>query len=539
MRELAKGENAALTGLSIEIGVSADRPIDVCALLLSPTGQVRGDDDFVFYNQPGISGVALSGDVLHLDLGAVPAEVDRVICCASVDPDALPFDSAGALAATAAQLPAPPVFRFAFAAHHEERAVILFELYRRSGSWKIRAIGQGYDGGLAALATAHGVVVADEPTHTPTSPVAAPSTGAMGRGEPPGVAPPPPGTSEPERVFRVLTSIFEDAARSAAGYRSAVAFAEQRRERELESVLDDPRSRASGNPMRGPADDRYADLVGRASADHRRDVDVLARELAGLTPTLPAALAPWGAPAWRPGCISPSPGVRAGTLHLPEAPDLRVPLLLALPLRRPIWLDRSIPAVEPQDAFGASDPSTAIDGGPIAMARALVLRILAADPSIRLHLADPSGELMAALGHLLGPGRPVLGGPVATDRAERADLLRRLVERADLIQMARQGGALDALPDGGRPALLVITDVPTGFDPSELTHLRYLIRDGLTQVILIGAADGAGPAADILGASLRLAPGNGDAITDGWVGLPWTFTPDYGPTDFSSIVFNP
>ena len=40
-----------------------------------------------------------------------------------------------------------------------ERAVVLFELYRRDARWKVRAVGQGYDDGLAGLARDFGVTV--------------------------------------------------------------------------------------------------------------------------------------------------------------------------------------------------------------------------------------------------------------------------------------------------------------------------------------------------------------------------------------------
>jgi DNA polymerase-3 subunit epsilon len=37
---------------------------------------------------------------------------------------------------------------------------LLAEIYRRNGTWRLRAIGQGYDDGLAELAIRHGVTVA-------------------------------------------------------------------------------------------------------------------------------------------------------------------------------------------------------------------------------------------------------------------------------------------------------------------------------------------------------------------------------------------
>lgn len=40
-----------------------------------------------------------------------------------------------------------------------ERAVVLFEFYRRDSTWKVRAVGQGYDDGLTGLARDFGVTV--------------------------------------------------------------------------------------------------------------------------------------------------------------------------------------------------------------------------------------------------------------------------------------------------------------------------------------------------------------------------------------------
>ena len=40
-----------------------------------------------------------------------------------------------------------------------ERAVVLFEFYRRDATWKVRAVAQGYDDGRAGLARDFGVTV--------------------------------------------------------------------------------------------------------------------------------------------------------------------------------------------------------------------------------------------------------------------------------------------------------------------------------------------------------------------------------------------
>ncbi|HGC5878939.1 TPA: TerD family protein [Klebsiella pneumoniae] len=38
-----------------------------------------------------------------------------------------------------------------------ETAMIFGELYRHGAEWKFKAVGQGFAGGLAALATQHGI----------------------------------------------------------------------------------------------------------------------------------------------------------------------------------------------------------------------------------------------------------------------------------------------------------------------------------------------------------------------------------------------
>ena len=40
-----------------------------------------------------------------------------------------------------------------------ETAMIFGELYRHSGDWKFRAVGQGYSGGLQAMCQQYGVVI--------------------------------------------------------------------------------------------------------------------------------------------------------------------------------------------------------------------------------------------------------------------------------------------------------------------------------------------------------------------------------------------
>jgi tellurium resistance protein TerZ len=57
-----------------------------------------------------------------------------------------------------------------------ETALILAEIYQKAGAWKVRVVGQGFNGGLAALATHLGVQISDPgPAPAPSEPVRTPA----------------------------------------------------------------------------------------------------------------------------------------------------------------------------------------------------------------------------------------------------------------------------------------------------------------------------------------------------------------------------
>ncbi|MFD5562088.1 TerD family protein [Kitasatospora griseola] len=176
---MAKGANIPLTANAVRAVLRwTDTPgipdVDASALLLAEDGRVRDDLDFVFYNQPRHpSGLvrhlpkqAADGwirDAVEIDLAKLPAGVDRVVLAGSAEGGAFPavpnlrvllFD-VGAPEGT------PALAEFAVDEHEQVTALVAAELYRRSGGWKFRAVGQGYVHGLIALATDFGITVED------------------------------------------------------------------------------------------------------------------------------------------------------------------------------------------------------------------------------------------------------------------------------------------------------------------------------------------------------------------------------------------
>ncbi|CAM2814827.1 TerD family protein [Prescottella defluvii] len=138
--------------------------VDVVAFLLGENFRVDSDQDFVFYNNPvdADNAVELSIDggseqCIRVDLAALPAECQRIVIAAAIDGDRT-FGDLGAVSVSV-DGPDNTFATFVLDAGTVERTMVLTEIYRRGGAWRIRAVGQGNEDGLAALATDYGLEV--------------------------------------------------------------------------------------------------------------------------------------------------------------------------------------------------------------------------------------------------------------------------------------------------------------------------------------------------------------------------------------------
>ena len=166
--ELAKGQNVVLGEAGdtvVRVSWSAGPTVDASALLLGGDGKVRSDADFVFYGQPQHpsgsvqhAGGAAGVDALQVRLPAVESGVERIVIGASAE--GRPFGEVTGLVVEVGS-GSEVLARYAVQDASSETAFLLGELYRRSGAWRFRAIGQGYDSGLAGFATDFGVEVED------------------------------------------------------------------------------------------------------------------------------------------------------------------------------------------------------------------------------------------------------------------------------------------------------------------------------------------------------------------------------------------
>ncbi|KMS73900.1 stress protein [Streptomyces viridochromogenes] len=176
MSELVPGGNLPLPGGSVTVRVPG--PFDVSALITDDSGKVRGDADFVFYNQPSAPGARLHGDTLTVDPPRLRSGATRITVVVSPADPGTPLGRLPAPALQVTDSGGRPIARFAPPRPRQETVLLLAEVYRRGGGWKLRALGQGYADGLAGLARDFGVDVIEDATPTPVQRTPTPSAPA-------------------------------------------------------------------------------------------------------------------------------------------------------------------------------------------------------------------------------------------------------------------------------------------------------------------------------------------------------------------------
>lgn len=180
MTVLSRGANAPLMTGPVEIAVTGARAgsVDLMAFQLGADRKVRGDGDFVFFNQPSSPEGAVrlaAADRITADLTKVPASIVTLAIAVALD-DAV----TGSLAAVPglgvsvsgdgspgvdphrADPHRPETHRAPASGLTVERAAVLVEIYRRDGGWKVRNVSAGWADGLSALAAEHGVGIEEQ-----------------------------------------------------------------------------------------------------------------------------------------------------------------------------------------------------------------------------------------------------------------------------------------------------------------------------------------------------------------------------------------
>jgi len=151
--------------------------LDGVVFLLNQSGKVRSDNDFIFYNnlKSADGSVAHSGDnrtgagegddeTVTIELSRVPAEIDKIVVAVTIHDAESRRQNFGMVGKAFIRCVNASgnteIARYDLSEDGStESAMVFGEVYRNGADWKFRAIGQGFQGGLAPLAKNYGVAV--------------------------------------------------------------------------------------------------------------------------------------------------------------------------------------------------------------------------------------------------------------------------------------------------------------------------------------------------------------------------------------------
>jgi tellurium resistance protein TerD len=153
----------------------ADFDLDASAFMVKADGKVRSDSDFIFYNQlkSTCGSVEHTGDnktgagdgddeALIVILDKVPADIERIVFTVTIHDAESRKQNFGQVSNAFIRLVNKDsnneVARFDLSEDASiETAMVFGEIYKHGSEWKFKAVGQGYSGGLAALARQYGI----------------------------------------------------------------------------------------------------------------------------------------------------------------------------------------------------------------------------------------------------------------------------------------------------------------------------------------------------------------------------------------------
>ena len=186
---LSKGQKVSLTkgnpglkkvvvGLGWDVNAfdtGGDFDLDASAFLLTDTGKVSAQEDFVFYgNLKHPSGAVehlgdnLTGagdgddEQIKINLELIPANISKIAFTATIYDAATRNQNFGQVSNAFIRIyneeTGEEMLRYDLGEDFSiETAVVFGEMYRNNGEWKFNAIGSGYQGGLAALCGSYGI----------------------------------------------------------------------------------------------------------------------------------------------------------------------------------------------------------------------------------------------------------------------------------------------------------------------------------------------------------------------------------------------
>lgn len=166
---LNPGQNAALAVSQLTAVIRYQKQphctsdVDASAFMINADGKVNTGYDFIFYGQPNAQDNSVK---LTLAAGSASFGIDTAKVSQAVDkiPLTIVLDGEHTIKDLISLSVEIGEYRFEVdLTGRNEKALILMQIYRHNGGWKVKALGQGFNGGLAPLAGYYGVETSNEP----------------------------------------------------------------------------------------------------------------------------------------------------------------------------------------------------------------------------------------------------------------------------------------------------------------------------------------------------------------------------------------
>jgi tellurium resistance protein TerD len=171
------GLNKILIGLGWDVRATdgGDFDLDASLFILSSSGKVRSDNDFIFYNNLRSSDGSIehtgdnrtgAGDgddeMIKVELQRVPSDIEKLVIGVTIHDADTKKQNFGMIDSAFIRIVNQDnnreIVRYDLSEDMSIETAMLFgEIYRHGGEWKFRAIGQGFKGGLGVMARNYGV----------------------------------------------------------------------------------------------------------------------------------------------------------------------------------------------------------------------------------------------------------------------------------------------------------------------------------------------------------------------------------------------
>ncbi len=174
LEKASPGLKQIFIGLGWDVNVTdtgGDFDIDASLFLIDGSEKIISDKHFIFYNNPispdpdqsiqqrgdNRTGAGEGDDeIIDVNLKTVPTDIDKVIIAVTIHEAAQRQQNFGQVSNAFVRIVnaenEEEVIRYDLTEDFSvETALIMAELYRKDGEWRMNAVGAGYEGGLQAL----------------------------------------------------------------------------------------------------------------------------------------------------------------------------------------------------------------------------------------------------------------------------------------------------------------------------------------------------------------------------------------------------